>query len=56
MVASRDTIDQILAVLRKHMPEDAIIRLLYDLEQVPGNSSFKQTVSRLYDVVRLRTS
>lgn len=48
MVASTDTVKQILEVMRKHIQdEDTIRRIIRDLQKITGNASFVATMERL---------
>lgn len=54
MVASRDTIDQILDVFREQMTDGEVEVIVRKLKAVTGNASFRQTVARLEERARLR--
>ena len=47
MVASRDTVEQIIAVVRRHVSGDQLRAIVRDLGEVPGNKSFRETIERL---------
>ena len=50
MTASRSTITDVYAVLRRHADRDAITRILRELLDVDGNQSFRSTVGGLYNL------
>lgn len=53
MVASTDTIKQILEVIQKHVrDEDAIRCILRDLKKIPGNASFVATIEKMEKIYR----
>jgi hypothetical protein len=52
MVASKRTISQVRAVILRHLDQATAERLLADLRQVPGNSSFVETVRLLEQALR----
>ena len=47
MVASYDTISQIMEVVKRHVTEAQLRRILQELLEVPGSKSFRDTVQRL---------
>jgi hypothetical protein len=47
VVASKDTVELIYEVLRHHVSSEQMEAIIADLQQVPGNKSFRDTVSRL---------
>lgn len=52
MVASATTVEQVAEVLRKHVPRDLIEKICDELEKVPGNKSFRQTIELLVAELR----
>lgn len=52
MVASTTTIEQVAEVIRKHVPRDLVEKICDELEKVPGNKSFRQTVELLVAELR----
>ena len=48
MAASKTTVADVLEVLRKHLDDQTINRVLTDLAAVDGNTSFKQTITTLH--------
>jgi hypothetical protein len=50
MVASYDTIVDVLKVIRKHVNDSTFEVILHDLLKVEGNESFKQTIRRLHRI------
>lgn len=47
MVASNDTVAQVIAVVRRHIDNETWLRILAELEEVPGNKSFRDTIKRM---------
>jgi hypothetical protein len=47
MVVSFDTVAEIAKVLRRHVNDETYGKILEDLETVPGNKSFRDTIQRL---------
>jgi uncharacterized heparinase superfamily protein len=47
MVASQNTIEQILRVVLQHVSRPAAFDIITDLKKVDGNKSFKDTITRL---------
>lgn len=47
MVASHDTIQRVFEVLREHLDAGSLLRVARQLEEVPGNQSFRESVRRL---------
>jgi hypothetical protein len=47
MVASVDTVNQLIHVLQTHVDDKTMTKIIQDLELIPGNQSFKDTVIRL---------
>jgi hypothetical protein len=52
MVASATTVEQVAEVLREHVPRDLIEKICDELEKVPGNKSFRQTMELLVAELR----
>ncbi len=50
MVAANKTISQVYEVLKRHIPKHKILTVLDELSQIPGNSSFTQTIRKLSDL------
>lgn len=48
MVASSQTVVEVISVLRKHLPNDKILKITKDLTFVEGNKSFKETIKMLH--------
>jgi hypothetical protein len=44
MVASRNTIKEVIAIIRKYIEADRLKAMFDELENVPGNASFRETV------------
>ena len=47
MVASVNTVGQLIKVVREHVDEETFGRILSKLEQLQGNKSFKDTIQRI---------
>jgi hypothetical protein len=47
MAVSNWTSREIAKVLRKHLPDEKIIDILFDLKNVPGNKSFVKTIENV---------
>ena len=47
MVASFDTIERIFEVMVRHCTPEQIAAIVQDLQSVPGNKSFRDTIERL---------
>ena len=52
MVASVDTITQVIQVVRKHVSDETMQVIIQELLQVPGNKSFQDTVQRMADLTK----
>ena len=48
MVASNETVIEVIRVLRKHLDTDTLVRVLGELQHVEGNESFRLTCRRMY--------
>ncbi len=48
MTSSKKTVQQILAVLRRHLDRSTIRGILKDLQEVEGNQSVKNTIQALW--------
>ena len=49
MVASNDTVQQILNVIQRHVDRPTVKRIVEDLMSVSGNKSFRDTIERMYN-------
>ena len=49
MVASNDTVQQILNVILRHVDRPTVKRIVEDLMSVSGNKSFRDTIERMYN-------
>ena len=47
MPASRDTVEAVPEVVRRHVSEQQLRRIVRDLLDVPGNASFRETIRRM---------
>jgi hypothetical protein len=52
MAASFETIDAIYKVIRKHCTDEQVQRIIADLQEGPGNKSFRDFIERLARLVR----
>jgi hypothetical protein len=53
MAASNDTVREIAKVLRRHVDQATLERVVHDLLEVPGNKSFRDAIEMLArDLVR----
>lgn len=51
MVASYETIEEIIKIIQRHVDPATFQKIVTDLRGVRGNSSFEATISRLYNSV-----
>ena len=49
MVASRQTIREVIDVVKRHVDLPTLCRILSDLNRVDGNQSFRDTIKRMRD-------
>ena len=56
MAVSNDTANKIYEVLRKHLTTRQVRLILDELTQVPGNHSFRETISRLIYIHSVKAS
>lgn len=47
MVASTDTVLNIIDVVKRHVDDATFLKIIVDLQKVSGNKSFRETISRL---------
>jgi len=47
MAARRDAVEAVLEVVRRHVSEQQLRRIVRDLLDVPGNASFRETIRRM---------
>lgn len=47
MVASIDTISQLIEIIHKHVDPDVFDKIIQELEHIQGNKSFKDTIRRI---------
>ena len=47
MVASYDTIHKIYEILQKNVSKETLDKIIQDLAQTQGNTSFRETIIRL---------
>jgi hypothetical protein len=56
MVASVNTVDQVLEVLEKHVDPATMVKILDELLDVPGNKSFRDTITLMQSRAIARAS
>ena len=56
MAASKSTVERVLEVILKHVPKETALKILEELMTVPGNKSFRDTIERMYNRARQRSS
>jgi hypothetical protein len=54
MAASHQTVEQIIAVVSRHVSETQLRAIIRDLEEVPGNRSFRETIQRIKNAEAVR--
>ncbi len=47
MVASYETVEAVIAVIRRHVDAETLQKIVVDLAEVSGNDSFEETIERL---------
>jgi hypothetical protein len=47
MVASVNTVEKVMSVILKYVDKDNINNMILELEEIPGNKSFLDTIQRL---------
>ena len=47
MVASYETVEAVIAVIRRHVDDETMQKIVTDLSEVSGNDSFEETIERL---------
>jgi hypothetical protein len=52
MAASDQTIRGVLAVIRKHVDQATLEKIMEELLDVPGNESFRETIEKLAEAVQ----
>jgi hypothetical protein len=52
MAASERTIKMVLEVVKKHVDQETLLRVVKELEEVPGHGSFRETIERLAEMAR----
>lgn len=52
MIASHDTILQIIEVISKHVDKETLKKIIIELMEVEGNTSFKMSIRRLNEVMK----
>ena len=56
MVAGNDTVHQVYDVLLKHTDLVTTKKIVKDLCEVTGNKSFRDTITRLNELIEIRSS
>lgn len=56
MVASNDSIEQVVQVVLNHVDATTAREIVKDLLEIPGNKSFRETVSRIADRLKVKVS
>jgi hypothetical protein len=51
MVASNDTVREVVRVVRRHVDMATFHAIMDDLKKVSGNASFVQTIDKIHDEV-----
>jgi microcystin degradation protein MlrC len=54
MAASHKTIEEVLKIVKSHVDSDTLAKIMDDLMNVEGNTSFKETIRRLQSKTRQR--
>ena len=52
MAASDHTVREVLRVIRKHVDEATLEKIMDELLDVPGNESFRETIQKLAEAVQ----
>jgi len=52
MAASDHTVREILRVIRKHLDQATLEKIMDELLDVPGNESFRETIQKLAEAVQ----
>ena len=47
MAASLDTVEKVIQVVLRHVDKETALKIVRDLERVPGNKSFRDTIERM---------
>jgi hypothetical protein len=47
MVASQNTIEEIIRVILKHVDRDTAHAIIHDLQKIDGNKSFRDTIKKI---------
>jgi hypothetical protein len=47
MAASHATVEEVLAIVRRHVSDEIMTTLFEELLKIPGNNSFVETIRRL---------
>jgi hypothetical protein len=54
MAASDHTVAEVLRVIRKHVDQATLEKIMDELLDVPGNESFRETIQKLAEAVQQR--
>ena len=52
MAASDQTIREVLRVMRNHVDQTTLEKIMDELLDVPGNESFRETIQKLAGIIR----
>jgi hypothetical protein len=52
MAASDQTVRDVLKVMRKHVDQPTLEKIMDELLDVPGNESFRETIQKLAEAVQ----
>ena len=52
MAASDQTVREVLRVIRKHVDQATLEKIMDELLDVPGNESFRETIQKLAEAVQ----
>ena len=52
MAASDHTVREVLRVIRKHVDQATLEKIMDELLDVPGNESFRETIQKLAEAVQ----
>jgi len=52
MAASDNTVREVLRVIRKHVDQATLEKIMDELLDVPGNESFRETIQKLAEAVQ----
>lgn len=50
MVVAKSTAERIVEIVVKYVPQQQVLPMLEELSEVPGNKSFRDTVTRMQTI------